>query len=93
MQLNPPEEFSKTAPSAPKKGIKTRGASGGGGDRPKGGVTFWEKSQFLAGKNWKNPKFWRRRRQNFGNFFDFLRKIMIFGHKMSEIALKTLKMQ
>ena len=34
------------------------------GDRPKGGGV-WGESQFLAGKNWKNSKFWRRRRQYF----------------------------
>ena len=27
-----------------------------------GGVTFWKKSQFFGGNNWKNPKFSRRRR-------------------------------
>ena len=56
------------------------------------GVTFWEKFQFLGEKNWKILNFGAAGAK-ISIFFDFLIKIMIFRHTMSEIALKTLEMQ
>ena len=57
----------------------------------KGGVTFCEKSQLLGRRNWKNPKFWRRRRQNFSGLqklwkiFRFFVKPFIFltSHRLT----------
>ena len=58
-----------------------------------GGGLFGKNPNFLAEKIEKIPNFGAAGAKILGKIFDFLRKIMIFRHKMIEIALKTLKMQ
>ena len=68
----------------------------GGGDRLKGGGggDFLGKNPIFGWKKLKKSQILAPHALKFLKFFRFfLRKIMISGHKMIEIALKTLKMQ